>query len=84
MLDYLGTLSELSTEETWDINGRRGPTSPLAPVEPLLVDLCIQRAHMGQPLLQSEGIMLVNSIIDGTIYQVKLRWYQIDVLKMSF
>jgi hypothetical protein len=28
-------------------------------------------------------MLLVNSIIDGTIYQAKLRRYQIDVLKMS-
>jgi hypothetical protein len=48
---------------------KRGPTSPLAPVEPLLVELCIQRARMGQPLSQSEGILLVNSIIQGTVYQ---------------
>ncbi len=39
---------------------------------------------MGQPLSQSEGILLVNSIIDGTIHQAKLRQYQIEVLKMSF
>jgi hypothetical protein len=64
---------------TW----RRGPTSPLAPIEPLLVDLCIQRARMGQPLSQSEGMLLVNSIIEGTIYQAKLRRYHIDVMKMS-
>jgi hypothetical protein len=54
-------------------NGKRGPTSPLVPVEPLLVNLCIQRARMGQRLSQSEG----------TIYQAKLRRYQIEVLKMS-
>jgi hypothetical protein len=38
---------------------------------------------MGQPLSKSEGILLVNLIIDRTIYQVKLRRYQMDVLKMS-
>jgi hypothetical protein len=65
-------------------NGKRGPTSPLAAVEPLIADMCIQRARMGQPLSQSEGILLVNSIIDGTIHQAKLRQYQIEVLKMSF
>jgi hypothetical protein len=53
---------------------RHGPTSPLAPVEPLLLDeLCIQRARMGQPILQSEGILLVNYIIQGTVYQTNLR-----------
>jgi hypothetical protein len=58
-----------------------GPPSPLAPVEPLLVELCIQRSRMGQPLAQSEGILLVNSIIHGTIHQDNLRRYQIDVVK---
>jgi hypothetical protein len=32
-----------------------GPALPSAAVEPLLVELCIQRAQMGQPLSQSEG-----------------------------
>jgi hypothetical protein len=31
-------------------NGKRGPTLPLAAVEPLIADMCIQRARMGQPL----------------------------------
>jgi hypothetical protein len=48
-----------------------------------VVDLCIQRACMGQPLSQSEAILLVNSIINGTIHQAKLHQYQIDILKMS-
>jgi hypothetical protein len=62
---------------------RCGPTSPLAPVEPLLVELCIQRARMGQPLAQSEGILLVNSIIEGTVHQDKLRQFQQVSSKMS-
>jgi hypothetical protein len=61
----------------------RGPTSPLAPVEPLLVELCIQRARMGQPLSQNEGILLVNSIIQGTVHQEKLRQFQISYVKMT-
>jgi hypothetical protein len=64
-------------------NVYRGPPSPLAPVEPLLVELCIQRSRMGQPLAQHEGILLVNSIIFGTIHQDNLRRYQIDVVRMS-
>jgi hypothetical protein len=47
-------------------------------VEPLIVELCIEKALMGQPLS-----LLVNSIIKGTIYQANLRWFQIDALKMS-
>jgi hypothetical protein len=61
----------------------RGPESPLAAVEPLLVELCIQRARMGQPLSQSEGILLVNSIIQGTAHQEKLRQFQMRSVKMS-
>jgi hypothetical protein len=61
----------------------RGPASPLAPVEPLLVELCIQRSRMGQPLSQGEGIMLVNSIIEGTIHQRNLRRFQIESVKMK-
>jgi hypothetical protein len=37
---------------------------------------------MGQPLAQSKGILLVNSIIHATIHQAICR-YQIDVVKMS-
>jgi hypothetical protein len=61
----------------------RGPTSPLALVEPLPVELCIQRARMGQPLSQSLGILLVNSIIQGTVNQEKLRQFQIGSVKMT-
>ena len=60
-----------------------GPDSPLAPIEPLLVELCIQRGRMGQPLSQGEGIMLVNSIINETIYQKNLREFQIGCVKMD-
>jgi hypothetical protein len=37
---------------------------------------------MGQRLSQKEGILLVNSIIHGTIYQANLRQFQIDSVKM--
>jgi hypothetical protein len=36
-------------------NVNRGPASPLALAEPLLLKLCKQRSRMGQPLAQSEG-----------------------------
>ena len=77
------TVRSRHKNDTISSNVRRGPTSPLAPVEPLLVELCIERARMGQPLSQSEGILLVNSIIHGTIYQKKLVQFQIDSVKMS-
>jgi hypothetical protein len=64
-------------------NVNRGPPLTLAPVEPLLIELCIQRSCMGQPLAQSEGILLVNSFVFGTIHQDNLRQFKIDVVKMS-
>jgi hypothetical protein len=72
-----------SIKESSRVLACRGPLSPLAPVEPLLVELCIQRARMGQPLSQSDGILLVNSIIHGTIYQKRLREFQIASVKMD-
>ena len=54
----------------------RGPETPMIDVEPMLVQFFIQRARMGQPLKQREGLAFANSIIDGTAYQTKVSDFQ--------
>ena len=41
-------------------------------VEPLLVDVCIQQAKMGQQINISKGILMANSLIQKTSWQKKL------------
>ena len=41
----------------------------MATVEPFLVELCLQKAHMGQPLGIREGLCFSNSIIEGTVHE---------------
>ena len=43
-----------------------GNSSPLLPVEPTIVSTIIQLLRIRQSITPSQGIMLVNSIIDGT------------------
>ena len=64
------------------IGSRFGATSPLVEIEPLVVEFCIERARMGQPFSQGEGIAFINSIIDGTTHQTKLVTYQTKHIKM--
>ena len=47
----------------------RGPPSPLAPIEKLLVDMLIQRAATNQPLNASDGFRLVKFLIIGTKHE---------------
>ena len=35
----------------------------------MLVELCLQKARMGQPLGIREGLCFANSIIEGTVYE---------------
>ena len=46
-----------------------GIATPMATVEPLLVELCLQKARMGQPLGIREGLCFANSIIEGTVHE---------------
>ena len=46
-----------------------GIAIPMATVEPLLVELFLQKAQMGQPLGIREGICFANSIIEGTVHE---------------
>ena len=41
----------------------------MAAVEPLLVQLYPQKAHMGQPIGIIEGLCFANSIIEGTVHE---------------
>ena len=49
-----------------------GIVSPMAAVEPLLVQLYLQKAQMGQPLGIREGICFSNSFIEGTVHEEAL------------
>ena len=53
-----------------------GPVSPMAVVEPLLCDVCIQKSKMGQPMNQTEGLLFANSIIQDSETQRKLIAFQ--------
>lgn len=41
--------------------------SPVADMEPILVQMCIMRAKMRQPLTKSEGIAFANSLLEGSV-----------------
>jgi hypothetical protein len=44
----------------------RGPTSPMATIEPLLVEFCCRMNRVFSPLDVAQGLALANSLIDGT------------------
>ena len=47
--------------------------SPLADIEPLIVGIILQMARIRQCLTPSKGLALINSIIEGTSVQEKLK-----------
>ena len=52
-----------------------GIVTPMATVEPFLVQLYLQRAQMGQPLGIREGLCFENSLIEGTVHgDVVVAW----------
>ena len=40
-----------------------GTPTPIAPLEPVLIEIVIQRDKMNQPLVAGEGLQLANSMI---------------------
>jgi hypothetical protein len=46
--------------------GQIGQTSPMLEVETYLVELILKLAEMRQPITTSQGLQLVNSLINGT------------------
>ena len=52
-------------------------------IEPVLVELLIQHSRMGAPLGQTKGLLLANSLIDGTVHQQKLIKWQTQTLGMN-
>ena len=46
-----------------------GIATPMVTVEPLLVELWLQKARMGQTLGIREGLCFANSIIEGTVHE---------------
>ena len=52
-------------------------------LEPMLVELLLQRAKMGYPLQQNEGLAFANSLIQGSDYQKELIKYQKQNVRMK-
>lgn len=50
--------------------------TPIKAVEPLLVNVCAQKAKLVQPANITEGILMVDSLIQHTLWQKKLTHYQ--------
>jgi hypothetical protein len=50
-------------------SGHIGQTSPMAQIEPYLVELILQLASMRTPITTSQGLQLANSLISGTRIQ---------------
>jgi hypothetical protein len=57
----------------------RGPTSPLADIESDIVEFAIVLARTGTPLSAGELLPLINSMINGTQYQKKLKDYKVSL-----
>jgi hypothetical protein len=47
----------------------KGTKSPMAEIEPYIVNMIIQLANMRVPITTSQGVQLCNSIIKGTKYE---------------
>jgi hypothetical protein len=54
-----------------------GVQSPLADIEQVFVDLCRGMGKIRQPLTVMESMVLMNSLIDGTVYQKRLIEYKL-------
>jgi hypothetical protein len=55
---------------------RRGPKSPAAEIEPLLLTFAKYRQEAGQPLKPSGGIMLATSLLEGSKVQETVKNFQ--------
>jgi Tc5 transposase DNA-binding domain len=51
-------------------------SSPVAEIEPVLVEWCLMLANMGNPLTRETMIKLANEIIDGTVHSHCLSEYK--------
>ena len=55
-----------------------GNDSPLAPLESKIVDLILCMSKLKRSLTCSDGLRLINELIEGTVYQDKLiEWKKI-------
>jgi len=50
-------------------SGIKGTKSPMAQIEPYIINMIIQLANMRVPITTSQGLQLCNSIIKGTKYE---------------
>ena len=50
--------------------------SPMNPVEPVIKQIVVWKQEAGQPITPAEGLAVVNSLIDGTEVQNKLKEFQ--------
>jgi hypothetical protein len=56
------------------MSGHVGQSTPMAEVEPYLVQLIIQLANMRTPISSAQGLKLANSLISGTKVEKKIEW----------
>mmetsp|Transcript_25081 Transcript_25081/g.35923 ORF Transcript_25081/g.35923 Transcript_25081/m.35923 type:complete len:179 (+) Transcript_25081:210-746(+) len=58
-------------------NGNSGHTSPMAEIEPYIVELAIKLAEMRVPITSKQGLQLANSLIKGSAFHESvLLWKQ--------
>ena len=53
-----------------------GNEYPLASIELYIVEICLQKARMGQTIQHNKGLSLANSLIQGTFHQEQLMHYK--------
>jgi len=59
-----------------DWNSRNGTGSPLKDIEEEIVELLLSLSQSRYSLSPARGVNLINSLINGTEYQEKLREYK--------
>ena len=61
------------------VDAQKNKTTPLLEVEPLLVQFALWKQEANQPITASEGLLMANSLIDGTPIQTKLKTFQSSI-----
>ena len=50
--------------------------SPVAKIEPVLLQYTIWKQEVGQPITPAEGLQFANSLFDGKPHQIELKLFQ--------
>ena len=70
------TIISRISRNSFHVDNCNNQTSPLLPIEPLLLQIALWKQDMGQPITPSEGIELANSLIDDKPIQTRLQEFQ--------